>query len=153
MNCGTQRYRHKARGYCIRCYELIRRLENVSRWDMSDISTLKGYPKNSIFYSKNTFDKLKKGYTKQINERLQFLRIKEEQLKRELIDPIDIEYQLRRLARRAGARNRNILLGIAGCIKMHFPPKQRKVLYHLLNEIGENIPWEGIDYGEIYSRD
>ena len=150
VNCKTRRYSHRGRGYCTRCYGLIRKLENVSRWDLADVSTLKDYPRDFAFFNEESFVKIKKGFEKQINDRLDFLKIREEKFEEKLVDPLDIEYQLRHLAQCARVRNKNIFFGIAGYIQTEFLPEQRKVLYHLLNEIEEGISWRGIDYYEIF---
>lgn len=69
------------------------------------------------------------------------------------ISGIYLEHQLRRLARLAGARHRNVLFGFAGFIADAFNPEQRHALYALLLRIEESVPWRGIDLTGIYRRD
>ncbi len=97
-------------------------------------------------------ERIKNEYIGQIRDRLDHLRCTEEKLNVDIVDPIDIEYQLRHIARRAGVRDRNKFFGIAGFINDNFPPKERKVLYYLLNEIEEGIPSKDVDYHELLSK-
>ena len=149
QNCETVRFKHKARGFCERCYYLVRKLEICKKWDLSDPITLKNFPNEPSFRQPRTFIKVKNGHISQIKQRLSHLKIKERKLKGP-IDSIDIEYRLRWLAKRCNVKNKNLFFGIAGYIEQHFSVEQRKVLYELLNKIEENIAWEGIRYSEIF---
>lgn len=48
---------------------------------------------------------------------------------------------LQHLAKHAGARDRNILHGIASEVTAYFDPKQRRMLFGWLNQIEEDTPW------------
>ena len=139
-NCRTDRYKVRARGYCARCYPLILKREVISNWNINDPDSLKYYPYG---HDPHLFFKvIKKGFIAQIERRLAFLRHRESQ-RVNGADGIDIEFMLRNLARRVGARG-DVLFGVANHIDHTFPPEQKKVLFQLLNDIEEKIPWIGL---------
>lgn len=149
-NCKTQRFSHKARGYCNRCYSLIRRLETVQKWNLTNKNTLKGFP-GDAHYSQERFQKIKSNYMQQIKQRLFYLCAREEQLNSN-IDGLDIEYQLNRIANLAGTRNRKLYHGIATHIDHNFKPKQKNLLFRLLNKIEENVPTKIIDLYDVFKH-
>jgi len=144
---GTKRFRHVGKGLCTRCYRLVRKLEQVKLWDFDDPKTLKGCPP-SVF-DPEEFRKVKSGVTLQLEERLSFLRIREQSLK-EPVDGSDVEYRLRHIAQLSGARDPNLFYGIAGFIDSNFDIRQKKILYELFNQIEENIPWKGINWHRVF---
>ena len=73
--------------------------------------------------------------------------MREEKLNGE-INGIDLEYQLQRIARMILPKERGLYHGIAGFIDDNFDMKQKKLLYSLLSEIDEKLPWKGIHYGK-----
>jgi hypothetical protein len=90
--------------------------------------------------SAHEFRELKERELKKINDRLLSLWSRESRLSGP-IDGMDIELMLRHLAEHAGARNRNILHGIASLVTADFGPKQRRILFEWLNEIEESTLW------------
>ena len=142
-NCKTTRYRHLSRGYCTRCYPLVYRIEKTTKWNLNDRSSLTYYPR-SIRMDAEKFKHFKLGCINQIEERLESLADREKYLSG-IIEGLDIEYQLQRISRRAGARDRNLFHGNANYIDWNFNPKQKKILFSLLNKIEESIQWGGID--------
>jgi len=145
VNCGTRRYPIKARGYCSRCYPIVLRQEQVNRWDPSHPGTLHHYPKSlSSQHWQSEFQRIKAHTIKELRKRLLHFRLIEDQLAGPT-GGYDIEIRLRTLARRAGARNRHVLSGIAGALDSKFTPEQRKLLFKWLNEIFENVKWNGIN--------
>lgn len=149
QQCGTDRFRHRAKGYCIRCYPLIRRLQQVSSWDLANAKSLKGYPRDEAYFYPTTFEKVKLGVALQIQERLAFLQIRERQLV-EPLDGLDFEYILNDIGRRCKAKNKYLFHGIATTIDHNFDMEQKRILYRLLNEIQENIPWKGINWNRVF---
>ncbi len=59
LNCQSDRFKIKARGYCTRCYDLIYKLKIIEKWDLDAIKTLKYYPKDDIFFNRKYLKKNK----------------------------------------------------------------------------------------------
>jgi hypothetical protein len=91
-------------------------------------------------HPRNEFRKIKERELNKVNDRLLSLWSRESRLSGS-IDGMDIEMMLRNLAEHAGARNQNVLYGIARLVVADFGPKQRKILFGWLNEIEESTPW------------
>jgi hypothetical protein len=128
-NCGTTRHTLRARHLCGRCLYAQRKLEQA------DEEVSHGFPE---------------GYKQECRNRLTYLKIAE-QKRSGPISGLDIEHELNWLARRAGGRNRKPFNGVAEEIDFYFKPKQRTVLYCLLSDIKENIPWAGVDWHRVAS--
>lgn len=143
QNCETVRFRHKARGYCERCYPLIRRLERIQGWDLSRPETLKEYPRETIFRNPDTFKMIKTRFGAEIQRRLDILKIRENKLAGPIYG-IDLEYALRSIAGHCRVRDKHLFHGSASWLGETFDMDQRKELYRLLIAIEENIPWPSI---------
>lgn len=150
-NCKSDRFEIKARGLCKRCYPLVRRIEVVEKWKLDDITTLKHYPKQGIFYNEKDFKKIKSGFKKQYQDRLKYFKIKEDILNGE-IHGSNIVPLFQRISRLAGSRNEDFLWHKDDLFDHNFTPKQKKIIYKILNEITESIPWKGIDWYTIFSE-
>jgi len=152
-NCQSDRFKHVAKGYCRRCYGLIKRLNEVEHWDPANPQSLKGFPSIDMPYDSQRFSrvfkKIQSGVASQIRGRLAFLKAREERLNYP-IQGIDIEHGLRRIAQCCGTKDRNLFFGIAGYIDLTFDLNQRKILYEWLNRIEENIPWRGINWNRVF---
>jgi hypothetical protein len=81
----------------------------------------------------------------QFRKRLEFLGYREDSLS-EPVDSIKIEFMLQRLAKRAGARNSNIITHGLARVFDDFESGQKATLYRVLNSIEESIPWCGIQW-------
>jgi hypothetical protein len=141
QQCGTKRFKHKAKGLCTRCYRLLRKLEQVDRWDLSDPKSLKGYPRESCFHDPETLARVRAFEAREIRERLDYLKYAETILERP-INGLDLEGMLNNIARQCGVKKQQLFFGTASSINFHFNPEQRRILYRYLNEIQENIPWK-----------
>ncbi len=150
-NCGSVRFNHIAKGYCTRCYYIVRKLEQVVRWNLSDSQTLEGYPNNIIFHKSDEFKKIKGGFISQLKDRLAFFNTREKALNGPIYG-LDIEYRFRYITRRCRTKNKNLFHGIATYLDHNFSMKQKKILYETLNQIEEDIPWDGIDWYKIFSN-
>jgi len=130
-NCGTTRRALKAKQLCGLCYYAQQKLEHA------DERTARGFVR---------------GYQKEWQRRLDNLRI-DEQKRKGPISGHDVERKLISVARRAGVRKnkRSLFSGHATLINEHFKPEQKSVLYGLLSDIDENIPWPGIDWHRVFS--
>lgn len=141
-NCCTTRYRLIAKGLCTRCYPLKLRLENFEKCDLSNPKSLKVFPPSLLPFIKTqeVLNGFKAHAKEQIEKRLSYLRVREEKLNGE-INGIDLEYQLQRIARMIFPKERTLYHGIAGYIDDNFTTKQKKLLYSLLSEIDDRLPW------------
>jgi len=95
---------------------------------------------------------LVRGYKKECQRRLDVIRILEQKRKGP-ISGIDVEHELIWVARTAGVRKNklSIFRGLATLINEHFKPEQKSVLYGLLSDIEENVPWAGVDWHRVAS--
>lgn len=147
QQCGTIRFKHRAKGLCTRCYRLVRRLEQVNLWNSTDPKSLKGYPFQGDFES---FDRLKSGVITQLKNRLEFLKVREELLSGP-VSGLSIECQFKDIASCCGL-SIELFHGVANRIEAYFDLEQRQLLYELLYTIEENMPWK-IDRIEILLPD
>jgi len=158
QNCGSERFPHKGRGYCKRCYPLVKRMEKIDSWDLSNPQSLKGYPVMALTYrnenyKRKLFIELKYGCKAQIKERLDFLRHREAKLTGQVqVDGLTLEMSLARIASKCRKIKdyRRLFFGCAGSIDAHFDAEQKRYLFSLLNRIEENIPWSGINWQKIF---
>lgn len=150
-NCNSNRFQFKARGYCNRCYPLVRKIEIIKLWNFDDTKTLKYYPKDGIFYNKKNFNEIKKGFIEQYKERLNHLKVLEQILNSDICGS-NIVSLFRRIAKLAGLRNKDILWHQEDLFDRNFTPKQRKIIYKILNDIEESITWKGINWYKIFSK-
>ncbi len=148
-NCFTTHRKHQAKGYCSKCYPYIRRIELSKKWRIDQPSTLKGYPSSWIFRKIDVFNKVKIGIPKQWQSRLDWLRCRDEQLNRN-IEGIDIEFGLRRIARMCGVRDKSMFHGSAGYIDYSFDLKQKKLIFEWIDRLEQGIPWQGINWSDIF---
>jgi hypothetical protein len=147
QNCGTTRFKHDRRGYCLRCYRLVLRLEHTKRWRFSDPLSSKEWPWDIPRRDPEQFALIKSRVAAQIQERLSLLKAIEEGLERP-VDGHKLELLLRYIAERCRTKNKNLFYGIAGYLEDCFDATQRRFIHELLNQIWEDIPWEGIDWYE-----
>jgi len=87
----------------------------------------------------------------QWRDRLRQLQ-KEEERQAGPVSSINIEYQLRWLATRAGARNPNLLHGAALCFDS-YTPEQRRKLYGLLKYIEDDFPRFRIHWTRFFEKE
>jgi hypothetical protein len=66
---------------------------------------------------------------------------------------LDVEHKLISIARRAGVRRNKLssFHGLATLIDEQFKPEQKNLIYRLLSDIEENVPWAGIDWHRVVS--
>jgi hypothetical protein len=135
---------------CGNCYNAHRHLNQIDKWDISDEKSLKGYPPGAMYRNPRKLALLQSGHRKEWQRHLRLLRLREEML-RGPISGIDLEDQLNRIARVAGAK-KNLFDGVAGPVGMCFGAEQRSRLYELLNRIEEGVPWRGINQDRALSE-
>lgn len=156
QNCGSERFPHKGKGYCKRCYYLVKKIEKVDCWDLTNPQSLKGFPQLALDYpdenyKRKLFEKIKHGYKSQIQERLDFLRHREETLTGQVWG-LQIEVMFERIASKCGIKNhRKLFYGSGSVIDAQFDAEQKKYLFSLLNKIEEKIRWDGINWRRVFS--
>lgn len=130
-NCGTTRHAVGARQLCGRCRYVQRKLEQANE------DNAHGFVR---------------GYRKECQRRLDILRI-DEQKRKGPISGHDVEHKFISLARRAGVRKNKLSLfrGLATLINDQFSPEQKNLLFGLLSDIDENVPWAGVDWHRVVS--
>jgi len=165
--CEQVRYPGGARGYCRRCYDLIRRIKTYRNWDRRDRRTLTRIPKAGWYdydnklrprseienLSDSDFEIYRQGHIQQIADRLRLFRYREEVSRHEFpVDGLTLEEkfaELLRLIRRKAEYPRR-----ASYLAQHFNEQQRRIIYALLEEVIAQAPWLGIDpsllWGKIY---
>jgi hypothetical protein len=130
-NCGTTKRALNARQMCGLCHYAWKKLEQA------DQDKAHGF---------------ERGYKKECQRRLDILRI-DEQKRRGPISGLDVEHKLISIARRAGVRKNKLSLfrGLATLINEEFKPEQKSLMYGLLSDIEEHVPWAGIDWHRVVS--
>jgi hypothetical protein len=151
--------RTRRRGYCMRCYDMVKRIEAAQKWDRTNPTTLERFPsvydpasKRPVFntriilntFSDDEFDIWRNEYIRQAQSQLEQMRFRGERRRGMVpVKPSDIERQLvgiLHLLRPTAQYAQDVSL-----IVRHFDQGQRRYLYDLLAEIEENIPWSGFD--------
>lgn len=150
-NCKSDRFKIIARGFCGRCYRLTRRLDVVNKWDVNNSKTLIDYPVFKGSCDEKYFNKIKTGIIEQITNRLVYLNYNEQKLNNDIYGS-DLVPRLQRIAKLSGSRNKNFLWHQEDLFDHNFTPKQKKLLFKILNEITESIPWRGINWDQIYNK-
>jgi hypothetical protein len=160
-------YSYGARGYCSRCYRVIRHIEEVEAWDRKRPETLKRIAKDGMFdpavgyrqstrlitdgFNETEFTRFQKRIIRQLKRRLGLLHHREEIRRGEVpVSALMLEHkfaELLHLVRTKADYPRN-----ASYLNRHFNQAERRILYALLEEIIEQAPWRGIDWGPVFDR-
>lgn len=148
QNCNTIRFPYKSRGLCSRCYPLQLRLDYIDKWDLNNFKTLKGYPNNIMVHNEENFQLRKKGYKKQIKDRLASLAYTEQEFDK-IPSGHDLELKFRKIARLAKA-DPDSFFKSADAFNREFNDRQRKVLMQFFIRLLESIRWKGIDQWKLY---
>jgi hypothetical protein len=149
-NCGTERRKHKSKGYCTMCYTLIKKIEDSNSWRFNEPKTFKSTPQLIYINDKQKFENSRSKYQMQITERLDFLRYNEEMLQGGNIKGIDLEYAFDRLAKICGVNKGSLFHGSAAIFDNDFNAEQRTIIYEYINRIVESKRWKGINWYKIF---
>lgn len=174
---SSRSYGHGARGACVRCNDIMTYIRQVKAWDRSRPETLKHFPddgtrvasndrsKNQFVktgrlmtegYSVEQFEKVRAEYIRQLERRLALLREREQIRRCEFpINGLDVEDKFRQLLVCVrGVRHHAIdnYPHNASYINKNFDDRQRRILYALLEEVIESVPWRGMDWGLVCER-
>lgn len=142
-NRETDRFPVHARGLCKRCYRIVLTIEQIKGWNANDVKSFNGYPASLPLPKPEHVPRMKADVIEQFRKRLAFLRYREGSLSTP-VDSVKIEFLLQRLAKRAGARNSNVITHGLATVFDCFEPEQKATLCRVLNSIEESIPWCGI---------
>jgi hypothetical protein len=139
-NCGCDPSRrdYGSNGYCCRCSKLIQRLSKVKDWNREHPDASRHIP---FGVTDEEFEIWRIEVIGQLETLLRWLRRREE-LYTGHVSGKDIEDQLGRILRRILPKAdypRD-----ASVITHHFNKEHRSVIYKLLDEIEEQVPWEGL---------
>jgi len=164
INCtgDADRYSYGANGLCGRCYELTRRIEQAESWDRQQPQTLKRVPLSGIIdpaslgsrgnitdhYTNADFEVFRRAHIRQFQRRLERLRLRESIRRHEIsVDGLSLEGKFGQLLRllRPGARYPMN----ASYLNQEFNEHERRVIYALLEEVIEQIPWRGVNWYEV----
>lgn len=148
-NCGTTNHPHKVRGFCKKCYPIILRIEKARKWDFNVPETLKDLPVKEYFVNDKNFVKIKNGIITQLEERLNWFRVREDRLKNKIYG-IDIEYGLSRIAYLSGVKDKSLFHGYANIFEHNFSMDQKKIIFKMIDKIEQNLTWKGIDLYRIF---
>ena len=125
--CGPKRRSYGSRGYCGRCFYLVKHIERAKKWDLERLDT---HRRAAI-----------KRLIRQANSRLQYLRLREDKRCGNLpVDPSDIENKFATIFHKL--QRPGIALSfsqVASYIGKHLKKEERRALYILLDDIEE--PW------------
>jgi hypothetical protein len=125
QQCGTKRFKHVGKGLCKRCYRLVRKLEDVNRWDFSDPESAIGYLTGTDFLDPDKFRRIKRRVVEEIQEQLRILRGRERLLEGP-INGSNVEAQLSLIASQCHVKNKNLFHGISLTIDRSFEMEQRE---------------------------
>lgn len=149
QNCKSINSLYKARGYCIKCYPIVLRLEKTEKWKYNNPNTLKSFPKGFSFPDEKRFVKIKKGIIQQLKERLDLFRMREQRLKDDIYG-IDIEYGFDRIAKYCGVRETSLFRSSANTFDHNFTMKQKKIIFEFIDRIEQKLNWKGIDWYRMF---
>lgn len=99
-SCGTEKWKHKGNGFCIKCYPLIKKKETIIQWDESNSTTLKAVGTIDIqainlLICSGKLKKAKDSLLSQIESQLHLYKIYNSQ---NGINPLTIENLLERIS-------------------------------------------------------
>jgi hypothetical protein len=174
---SAHRYRHGARGNCVRCNEILKHLQRVAAWDTSRPETLKGISDDgTVIESRQRtgkryvkagrlatdaltpeqFERFRAEHVRQLEARLDLLRRREQIRRHEVpVSGLDVEDKFKQiLGRLHGVRRQNLTdyPQNANEVNDNFNDSQRRVLYALLEEIIEAPPQPIIDWARVWHR-
>ncbi|WP_223550524.1 hypothetical protein [Aestuariivivens sp. NBU2969] len=129
QSCGTNEWNHLARGYCKKCYPLIKDLETIKCWDVNKNKTLitvRGVnPKPHI--NDSQFKKYQSNFINQIESRLGLYKL----YNKSNVEGLDIEGCFKTIAEDycTGSNKSSDFHGAVTKYDLKFNARQRKLIY------------------------
>jgi hypothetical protein len=153
VNCGCPpTYRpHGSRGYCGFCHGMGKRIAELKAWDRTQPAAVGGCLEPSMvdLYTEEEIEVFRQEYVRQGEERLADLRSRQRMRRGEVpVDGVALEHKFTRLleaVRRKAKPSHN-----ADYLAQQFGEEQRRILFVLLDDIEEQIPWRGFDRGRAF---
>lgn len=93
--CGSTEWDYKAKGYCKKCYPLVKRVSIVKGWDekkQSSLVEIPGFDLQAIYSIKG--EKINKAKTEIVRQLESRLRIIKDSVNPDNVTPLSIEYTL-----------------------------------------------------------
>jgi hypothetical protein len=149
-NCEVDKYPHKSRGYCVRCYPIAQRVKALSAWAPG--LPLPREMQSNHFRDNKFLSKLRLAWMHEYKRRLWQLRSFEQEPRD--VSGHDIEDLLREVAwhmRPRVRRNRSPNYNTASSINSRFGAAERRALRKLLVNMLRAIRWMP-SHSTIYSE-
>jgi hypothetical protein len=156
LNCGTQRRPHDGKGYCKPCHVMMKLIWAAEKGDMPPRPMLTrdaivaGLADRAL--SNEEFERYRCEYIRQYWERLTSLH-HWEQSRHQRVTGWDIEETLQLV--HGYIRPKSTLRpyhGIGRSLEDQFADDQRSIIYGLLLDLIDHVPWKGIDHEEFWRR-
>jgi hypothetical protein len=143
----------------------VKRIEQTRAWDRSRPETLRGIPKDGyvdpvsgkpLGLLTDTFTDAELAicqseYIRQFQDRLKVLRVREAMRSGTLpVEGLEIEHKFARLL--THLRPKAVYPQNASYIETHFNAEERRVLFGLLDDIEEQVPWQGVLWYKVLKR-
>ena len=165
LNCGTQRRPHYGKGFCKPCYVMIKRIWAAEKWDRRRPETLTSMPSLPMWtrdaivaglanreWSPEEFERYRSEYIRQYRERLTSL-YRREKRRHQRVTGWDVEQALRLVHTCIRPKSTSHPYhGAARSIEDGFADHQRAIIYGLLLDLIDHVPWKGIDDEEFWRR-
>ena len=132
QSCGTHEWDHRAKGYCSKCYPLIRIKDVAEAWDVNDKSTLIPYgpidkPLLEYLIKNGELEKARESILRQIEARIHlFIRFNNPGD----VEPLHIEFLWERIAEVTNNVSQlKLFYGSASRYASNFNKLQRQIIY------------------------
>jgi hypothetical protein len=140
-------------------------IKHAEKWDRQKSDTLKGMPSNLAFsrdaivagldrrqWSDEEFEKYRAEFIRQYRNEMKRLRLRE-QSRQNPVTGWDIERHLGFVHRYIRPKaTRQLFYGLGRSIEDRFDKEQRSIIFGLLLDLTEHVPWKGIDREELWRR-
>ncbi len=165
LNCGTQRRPHYSKGFCKPCHVMMKRIWAAEKWDLKHPETLTNMPSHPMWtrdaivagladreWSQAEFERCRCEYIRQYRERLTSLHCSEKR-RHQRVTGWDVEHALRLvhayIRPKSAARPYH---GIGRNMDDRLADEERSIIYGLLLDLIDHVPWKGIDNEEFWRR-
>lgn len=132
ISCSTEEWEHKGKGYCAKCYPLMKKKEIIEQWDKNYPTSLK--PVSPIderilerLIQWDDLEKAKESLLRQIDTRLHLYKMYNSIGK---VDPISIELLLERISTLTNnISDTKLFHGAVTRYSENFTNEQRQIIY------------------------
>jgi hypothetical protein len=165
LNCESRRHPHDRHGYCKRCWPMAALIKRAENWNRQNSDTMKDMPSNPAFsrdaivagldrrqWSDEEFERYRSELIRQYRNEMKRLRLRE-QSRQIRITGWDIERQLGFVHRYIRPKaTRKLFYGIGRSMEDRFDKEQRSIIFGLLLDLIDHVPWKGVDGEELWRR-